>query len=88
MLKVKDLLSLGFYEKSPFTGSLGDLRYRLEKTEDEERGKALLLTTWPGPFAFDTTEDEKKERKTFPFSEEGLAEVTDFLNEKAGETGA
>lgn len=119
MLNRKDLLDLTFYKKSPFTGSLGDLRYRLEKAdvpedtplgpytpappaeaaetpEGEEGAEAeeipmksvLLLTTWPGPFAFDTTDDEKKEKALFEFSEEGMNAVTDFLNAKAEEVNA
>lgn len=110
MLERKDLLDMTFYEKAPFSGSLGNLRYRLEKadvpeetplgayaappaetapgegggTEAEEipTKSVLLLTTWPGPFAFDTTEDSKKEKALFEFSEEGMEEVTDFLNKK------
>ncbi|MEE3481466.1 MAG: hypothetical protein VZQ80_05720 [Lachnospiraceae bacterium] len=113
MLQKKELLSLGFYKKSPFTGSLGTLRYRLEKSdvpeetplgpyvpeetqkEDVSDGDApsdeipmktvLLLTIWPGPYAFDTTSDELKKKAIFEFSEEGLSAVTDFLNGKAAE---
>lgn len=116
MLQRKELLSLGFYKKSPFTGSIGDLRYRLEKydvpeetplgpyapvekskkeppsedapAEEPPTKTVLLVTTWPGPYAFDTTADELKKRALFDFSEEGLIAVTDFLNEKADEMKA
>ena len=35
----EDLLSLGFYERSPYTGSDGLMRYRIEKEEDKEEGR-------------------------------------------------
>ncbi len=113
MLQQKELLSLGFYKKSPFTGSLGNLRYRLEKSdvpeetplgpyvpveapkEEVHEGDApaeeipmktvFLLTTWLGPYAFDTTDKSLMKKTLFEFSEEGLTAVTDFLNEKAVE---
>lgn len=114
MLERKDLLDLTFYKKAPFTGSLGNLRYRLEKTvvpeetplgayaplkeavrpkdsdppaEEIPMKSVLLLTTWPGPFAFDTTDEAKKEKALFEFSEEGMEKVTEYLNEKSKSVG-
>ena len=58
MIDRHSLLELNFYKKSPFTGSDGNMRYRVEKiefpipdTEDEKEVK-LQATIWPGPFAF------------------------------------
>lgn len=53
------------------------MRFRVEKEED-----SLLATIWPEPFAYAATPDEKKESEHFPFSEEGLCQVTDWLNRK------
>ena len=92
MIRRKDLLAMSFYEKSPFTGSDGNMNYRVEKitmeenSENEEEKKSIKLlqaTVWPGPFCFTMTADEKKERRTAPFSEEGLNELVDWMNERA-----
>ncbi len=80
-----DLLSLKFYEKSPFTGSVGNLRYRVEKAEieidgSERKEKKLLATIWPGPFAFANTDDALKTSEYFAFSEDGLNDIADWIN--------
>ncbi len=84
----KDLLSLEFYKKSPFTGSVGNLCYRIEKAEieisdSEEKQKKLLATIWPGPFAFANTDDDKKTSEYFAFSEDGLCDIADWINANA-----
>ncbi len=71
MLERNDLFHLPFYKKEAFTGSDRGLRFWIGKVEEEE--KTLLQTiVWPEPFALAHTEDEKKVKKEFPFSEEGL----------------
>lgn len=40
------------------------------------------LWYWPGPYTFDKTADILKQEATFEFSEEGLQEIADFLNEQ------
>ena len=80
MVERNRLLSLSFYEKSPFTGSDGLLRYRIEKTETDGK-KQLLASAWFGEFAFDHTPDEDKSTHTSDFSEEGLSALCDWLNE-------
>ena len=37
---------------------------------------------WPEPFNFETTEEEKKHGKEFPFHEEGLWEAVAWLNQE------
>lgn len=85
MIERKDLLSLNFYESRPFTGSDGKMRYRVEKLLEETTDGAsprLQATVWPGPYAFAKTEDEKKTRHTAPFSEDGLQELTEWMNQQ------
>lgn len=77
MTALKDLLSLGFYKKTCYFGSDGSMRYKIEKKDD-----SFLLTTWKGPFAFDTTSEEKTTFEA-PFSEDGLKEVCDEINRRA-----
>lgn len=81
----KDLLSLNYYNYSPFHGSENGLRYRVEKfIEETESGEKkeprLKVTLWPEPFNYDKTPDDKKEVSIFPFSEEGLQSATDHIN--------
>ncbi len=94
MVQRKDLLTLNFYKTTPFTGSLGSLRYRVEKimvtASDAQLGDSpdaaapsepkLLATAWHGPFAFAHTPDAEKITFQADFSEEGLCAVADWLN--------
>ncbi len=79
MVERNRLLSLSYYEKTSFTGSDHDLRYRIEKKESDDQ-KELIVTAWKGKFAFDHTPDDKKNTHTAPFSEEGLSDIVDWLN--------
>ena len=90
MVLRKDLLSLGFYKLSAFHGSDGPLSYRIEnvKAEDGEDSKGnkkykivgLRVTTYPGPYNFEHTDDSLKVSKDFPFEPESLDAITDYLN--------
>lgn len=85
MIERKSLLALNFYKSSPFTGSDGNLRYRIEKVElpiegSEDTETKLQATVWPGPFAFANTADEKKTTYVAAFSEDGLQDITDWIN--------
>lgn len=71
-----ELMPLNYYKKSTFTGGYRGMRYRIEKMEQE-----FLATIWPEPYNFETTAEEKKERKQFPFSEEGREEIVQWLNQ-------
>ena len=90
-ITVHDLLPLSFLKKSPYTGSKDSLRYRIEKKEEENGGeirKSLLVTTWYTPFAFDMTPDEEKTWKEFPFREEALPGIAEYLEGLRKEGGA
>ena len=80
----KDILPLSFLQKSPYTGSFQGIRYRIEKQEEGE-SKSLLVYTWPEPYAFSQTPEEEKEKKSFPFSEEGLEEIRLYLSSLGNE---
>lgn len=85
MIERKSLLALNFYKSSPFTGSDGNLRYRIEKVElaiegSEDTETKLQATVWPGPFAFAHTADEKKTTYVAAFSEDGMQDITDWIN--------
>ena len=80
----KDILPLSFLKKSPYTGSFQGIRYRIEKQEEGEC-KSLLVYTWPEPYAFSHTPEEENEKKSFPFSEEGLEEIRLYLSSLGNE---
>ena len=83
-------MTLTFYEREHFSGSDRGIRYRIEKyveevpednSEDTKKpAPQLKVTVWPEPFSFENTDDNDKKSALFPFSEEGLNEVTDFIN--------
>lgn len=79
MLKGTELFHLPYYEKAHFTGSIDGMRFLIEKAAENE---TPLLKAWifPGPFCFEKTEDRLKESKTFPFAEESLPLICDWLN--------
>ncbi|MBC5714671.1 GNAT family acetyltransferase [Roseburia sp. BX1005] len=80
MIKRKDLLAFNFYKKEKFTGSYHGMRYLIQKAEEGEE-TFFSVYTWSGPFNFATTEDEKKTEKRFPFQEDSLEAITNYLNE-------
>ncbi|BBF43690.1 hypothetical protein lbkm_2378 [Lachnospiraceae bacterium KM106-2] len=87
MIKKESILTLHFFDYGEaFTGSDGNMRYRMMKVEhevEEEKKEAkLLVTVWPGPYAYDHTEEEKKQSREFAFSEEGKSAAVDWLNEE------
>lgn len=82
MVERKDLLSLNFYKKTPFYGSLKNMNYKIEAVDKGDDGKILRVVYWPGPYNFDTTPDTLKQESEFPYSEEGLCCIADFLNSR------
>lgn len=88
MLEKKDILSLEFYKKSPFHGSLCGIRYRIEKIEeksddDGEENVKLKCTTWPEPYGFEATDESLMEYYTTSFDDDGLIDIVNHINKKA-----
>ena len=85
MIERIDLFHLPFYKKEAFTGSDRGLRFWIGKTElpsekeDEEGETVLRAILWPEPFALKHTADEKKISRDFPFSEEGLDQIYEWV---------
>lgn len=92
MIKDSDVYSLIHYEYGlPYSGEYGGMRYRIARSPLErvfgkkEKGEAVLeVIIWRGPFAFDTTKEEKI-TNTFPFTEEGKSQAVAWINEKYAE---
>lgn len=88
MIKRMQLFPLNFYKKSNFTGSDGKMNFRLGKEEvenGEEKEVILKGYVWEGPFCFGVTPKETMEGKEFPFSEEGICQALEWLNQKSTE---
>lgn len=83
MISPKDLLSFQFYKKEKFTGSFQGMRYLIRKSAENDRD-IFEVFTWPGPYNFASTEDSKKTRKVFPFENESLKDIAEYLNDTYG----
>lgn len=75
---------LPYINRGVYTGSYGGMRYRMSKETREDGGKeekALLVAIYPEPCCFESTPEEQKEYRDFPFTEEGFAQAMAYLNE-------
>ncbi len=83
MIEKETFIVLNIIKKEDFTGSLKGMRYRLSlKREEAPENTCIEVTIWPQPYNYARTPDEEKERKEFPFSEEGRVLVVEWLNEQ------
>ena len=94
MIERKDVLSFSFYKLEAFTGSDGNMRYRIEKAEEivpsadgqeieegqEEKETYLRTTIWPGPYCYTATDPSLYIVHRSNFSEEGICEAVDWMN--------
>ena len=78
MINPKDIASIPFLKKSPYTGSFQGMRYRIQKEEIEEQ-LYLRVFVWKEPFSFDKTPDEEKISELFDFSNDGLKNILEWL---------
>lgn len=77
MIKKETFMPLQFFKKEAFTGSIKGMRYRVA-----ESGEELEAVVYPGPYCYEATPREQKTRKTFPFSQEGIDQAVDWINEQ------
>lgn len=81
MLEKENFISLNFFKKETYTGSLRGMRYRLCKEEQDEKSY-LKVTIWPEPYCFEVTKEELKQSVVFEFSTEGKDMAVDWINEQ------
>lgn len=68
-----------FYDKGAvLKASFQGMRYQVERWQQDEE-TVFRATVWPEPFCFEKTAEEQKEYHTFPYTEEGLEAVYDWL---------
>ena len=89
VIEDRNFMPLAYYKKEPFTGSFKGMRYRIESMKNEE-GKLtdLKVTAWPQPFSFECTDEEKMKSASFPFNEEGRAQIREWLDNEYEENRA
>lgn len=70
---------LNYIKKEEYCGSMDGMRYMLKKKEKED-GTNLEVIIWPEPFCYAKTQEEKKQRREFEFTTEGVSQAADWLN--------
>ncbi len=69
-------LTLKALKKEPFSGSHCGMRYYLVLS-----GDMLDAYIYPEPWCFEAAPDEQKEKKEFPFTQEGLDDAVVWIND-------
>lgn len=82
MIDLSGMISIPLLKKEVFCGSERGMRFRLAKVSSEEKGEELEAVIWPEPFNYATTAEEKKERKQFPFTKDGIEQAVAWMNQK------
>ena len=80
MIERKDILSLPYLKKTTFSGSYQGMRFLMQMEKGEEK-TALVVFYWQEPYSFAMIKEEEKKYKEFPFSEEGIVQAIDWLNQ-------
>ena len=82
MIDLTGMISIPYLKKTVFTGSEKGTNFMIRKISGEEgEPDKIQAVTWPGPFIFSVTEDEKKTYQEFEFSEDGIKAAVAWLNE-------
>ncbi len=79
MLKSTDLFHLPFYQKSHYTGSICGMHYYIEHITQDDT-PFFKVWIYPGPLCFEKTSEDVKTSQTFPFTEESLEQIANWLN--------
>ena len=82
LIDLTGMISIPYLKKTVFTGSEKGTNFMIRKISGEEgEPDKIQAVTWPGPFIFSVTEDEKKTYQEFEFSEDGIKAAVAWLNE-------
>ena len=69
-------LSTKFLKKETFSGSHNGMRYTIKKTDE-----GMIVYVYAEPWAFEITKEEDRLIKNFDFSDDGVNEAIEWLNE-------
>ena len=91
-ITARDLFSIEHYEYGEaYFGSLNDLRFRVAREPlidvhfipQEQRGESVLrVSVWPEPDSYRSAPKESISFADFPFTQEGLEQAAEWLNEQ------
>ena len=85
-IKDTDIYKLNYFTYNrAFTGSYGNMRYRLVRKKVGDEEAVLSAEVYPQPYCWEETEDEKKQIRDFAFTEEGRSEMIEWLNRTLSE---
>ena len=76
------LVSVAYFKKAAFTGSLREMRYLLKGGEDKEGSPCIQAYHWRGPYASHVIREEDMIRADFPFDRAGIDAAVRWLNEE------
>ncbi|MCQ2499074.1 MAG: hypothetical protein MJ133_08815 [Lachnospiraceae bacterium] len=77
MLNRDNFNIFNYIKKEEYIGSMDGMRYMLRKAGDE-----MEVVIWPEPYSYAHTSEDLKIKKMFPFSNDGVLEACDYLNEQ------
>lgn len=77
MLKKETFVPIQFFKKEAYTGSMNGMRYRVNKIEE-----GLEAVVYPEPYCYEATPDEQKTKTVFDFSDEGLEQIVNWINQQ------
>ena len=80
MIQREDVLSMEYLKKTEYTGCHQGMRFRMEKSGEDDAPE-LLVTVWPEPFNYIKTPEEKKTRNRFTFDEDGVVDAIAWMND-------
>lgn len=81
MIEKEKFHVFNYVKKEEYCASMDGMRYMLKKKEVED-GSRLEVIIWPEPYCYAKTPEENKQRIEFAFSEAGVEEAADWLNEQ------
>ena len=76
----KKPISINYLKSKPYFGSFNGVSFALLKKEDK-----LEAYVYPGPFSFEKTPEEDKQKAEFEFSDQGYDEATDWMSRRLKE---
>ncbi len=81
MIEKEKFHIFNYIKKEEYTAGMDGMRYMLKKKETED-GAKLEVIIWPQPYCYAKTPEENKQRMEFDFSQAGVEEAADWLNEQ------
>lgn len=81
MIKKETFHVLNYVKKEEYTASMDGMRYMLHKKEANAK-TVLEVVIWPEPLCYSKTDEEKKQRRDFDLSTDGVQQAADWLNQQ------